>query len=415
MSQFKSLEQWLDYFEYRHQKPIQLGLDRFNRALLSFGLRFEQSLVITVGGTNGKGSTVAALDAIYTAAGYRVGRYTSPHLFRFNERICVAQQEVSDDVLCGVFEMIHACPESLSLTYFEVTTLAALMIFHQERLDVILLEVGMGGRLDATNAIDADLSIITTVDLDHQDWLGETVELIGAEKAGILRPGKPALYADDRPPFSVISKANELNVNLFCLNEAYRFSLTENDFVVSMDEQIFVLPKPRIHPKAAAAAVVATQMLHSRYPVELFHLIAAMQQVKIAGRQQWNIGDITELYDVAHNPQAVALLAQSVARYESRGTVRAVFSALKDKDLPGLIQPMAKLVDVWYPALLSGPRQASEEVLCSAFERVQCHHKKCYNTPVQAFDAARREAKKGDVIVVFGSFLTVSAVLSSQS
>lgn len=415
MSQFKSLEQWLDYFEHRHREPIQLGLDRFNRALLSLGLTFEQSLVITVGGTNGKGSTVSSLDAIYAAAGYRVGRYTSPHLFRFNERICIDQNEVSDEVLCHVFEIIHACPESLSLTYFEVTTLAALMIFYQERLDVILLEVGMGGRLDATNAIDADLSIITTVDLDHQDWLGETVELIGAEKAGILRSGKPAIYADDAPPCSVVSKANDLHVNLLCLNQAYRFSLTEKDFVVSIDEQVFVLPKPRIHPKAAAAAVVASQMLQSRYPVERVHLIAAMQQVRIVARQQWIEGDVTELFDVAHNPQAVALLAQSVARYPSRGTVRAVFSALKDKDLPGLIRPMADLVDVWYPALLSGPRQASEEVLCSAFERVQLHHKKCYNTPVQAFDAARREAKKGDVIVVFGSFLTVSAVLSSQS
>lgn len=414
MSTFSSLKAWLDYFEHRHREQIQLGLDRFQHALAAFELTFERSLVITVGGTNGKGSTVSALDAIYTAAGYRVGRYTSPHLFRFNERICIDAQEVTDTALCEVFERIDARIETQCLTYFEVTTLAALLLFHQENLDIILLEVGMGGRLDATNSIDADLSIITTVDLDHQAWLGQTVELIAAEKAGILRSGRPAIYADDTPPLAIIRQASVLEAPLHCLHEAYQFSVTEKALVISMGSEVFDLPKPAIHPKAAAAAVVASALLQSRYPVSKKALSTAMQRVKILGRQQWIAGKVNQLYDVGHNPQAVALLAESVTRRRVHGKIRAVFSALKDKDLPGLIQPMAELVDAWYPALLSGPRCASEELICSSFELLHLPYKKCYNTPVEAFQAAWAEAEEGDLVVVFGSFLTVSAVLSSQ-
>ncbi len=407
---FVTLNAWLNYFEHRHQEPIQLGLDRFNRVLSCFRLTFHKTLVITVGGTNGKGSTVSALDAIYTAAGYRVGRYTSPHLFRFNERICIAQQEVSDTLLCDIFAMIHQHTESLSLTYFEITTLAALLIFHQANVEVMLLEVGMGGRLDATNAIDADLSIITTVDFDHEAWLGQTREAIGFEKAGILRAGRPAIYADDSPPTSVMINARDLGVDMHYL----QFYLTDDALVIDFKHHVFHLPKPRIQAKAATAAVVASLLLQSKRPVQTQHLIMAMEKVEIAGRQQWIQGNITQLYDVAHNPQAVALLAQSVARYRSRGVVRAVFSALKDKDLPGLIQPMAGFIHAWYPALLSGPRGASKEALRTAFESVQIYNKKWYNAPLQAFDAAWSDAEEDDLIVVFGSFLTVGAVLSSQ-
>lgn len=411
---FKTLSAWLDYFEHRHRDPIQLGLARFQRALSCFSLNFKGRLVITVGGTNGKGSTVMMLDEIYTSAGYRVGRYMSPHLFRFNERICIQQKEVTDAQLCSLFERIHQHPESLSLTYFEVTTLAALLFFEQEDADIILLEVGMGGRLDATNAIDSDLSIVTTVDFDHEAWLGNTIDAIAFEKAGIFRAQKPAIYADVDPSDTILSSSEKTGSALYCLGSAYQYSVTTENLIVVVGKKKWVLPKPSISSKAAASAIFATLLLQDKKPVTLEHYQAAMERVTMTGRQQWITGEITQLYDVSHNPQSVRSLSECLKSTSVHGVVRAVFSALKDKNLPDLIRPMSEIVHTWYPALLTGPRQTPEKVLRSAFENVNIHVEKCYNSPTEAFKAAWRESRKGDLIVVFGSFLTVSAVLSSQ-
>ena len=413
-----TLSAWLDDLESRHAQPIQLGLERVRACALQLGVASKSAaVIITVAGTNGKGSTVAALEAIYCSAGFRVASYTSPHLLVFNERIRIHQMLVSDEVICAAFRTLQACPLSQALTYFERVTLAALLIFKAHALDVILLEVGMGGRLDATNFMDADLSIITTVDFDHQQWLGDTRDAIGYEKAGILRANKPAIYADLHCPDSVITYARENDVPLICLGKDYFIHVTANDtFELQgpLKENLFSLTRPRLNLKAAAAALVATQQLQHVLPVEPLHYVHAMQKVFIQGRQQCLGGRIKTVLDVAHNPQAVALLANFILEQAPSGCVHAVFSGLKDKDLCGLIEPMKQVVDVWYPTLLKGARASSEQLLRAAFSSTKTVFTHCFHDPVAAFQAAMGVAQPGDWVVVYGSFLTVGAVIEAD-
>lgn len=408
-----SLTEWLDYLENRHTQEMQLGLSRIHNMAMSLDLLQFNPLIITVAGTNGKGSTVSTLEAIYTSAGYQVGSYTSPHLLRFNERIRVNQQPIDDTTLCEIFSLIEDKPLATDLTYFEMTTLAALWYFKSLPLDVMILEVGLGGRLDATNIIDADLAIITTVDLDHQQQLGSTKEAIGYEKAGILRKNTPYIYADDHQPKSILKYANELNSNQLI----YTIEATSDCFQLTVESGNTInLPLPNINLKAAAAAVMAALHFSSQLPVSQEQFETAMQTVSILGRQQvcHQTGRPTLLFDVAHNPQAVALLADVVKPYQCKGKVHAVFSGLSDKDLCGLIEPMYPLVDFWYPAVLSSKRAASESLLRSVFNEMNCDVDTCFNHPLEAYEAARSSANPEDLIVVYGSFLTVSAVMSSQ-
>jgi dihydrofolate synthase/folylpolyglutamate synthase len=407
-----TLDDWLYYLENAHQKEIQLGLMRISTVARHLGLLDCDAQIITVAGTNGKGSTVATLEAIYIAAGYNVASYTSPHLMVFNERIRVNQQPITDENLCAAFIAIENARDGVHLTYFEMATLAALWHFKQCMLDVIILEVGIGGRLDATNIIDADIAIITTVDLDHQDYLGHTKDAIGYEKAGILRANKPFIYADNHPPTSVLEKAQLLNTDIYCLGSNYFFNATNDSFQLDMPTGVVIeLPLPRINLKAAAAAIMACACLQATLPVTLIQLAEAMRTVQLFGRQQVVESSITTIFDVAHNPQAVTLLADFIHRYQPKGKVHAVFSGLKDKDLCGLIKPMQPYVDVWYPAVLSGKRAASAELLESVFATQHCPMASCFNDPVSAYHAAVRDAQQGDLIVVYGSFLTVSAIM----
>jgi dihydrofolate synthase/folylpolyglutamate synthase len=405
------LNAWLYLLENRHQDEIQLGLARIKTVANRLDLCRSNACVITIAGTNGKGSTVAVLDAIYNAAGFRVGRFTSPHLLRFNERICVNQVPITDEALCDAFRVIEHARQDVLLTYFEMTTLAALYYFKQYSLDVIILEVGMGGRLDATNIIDAIVAIITTVDLDHQNYLGSTIDAIGYEKAGILRANQPFIYADDNPPASVINKAYELETPLQCLGKQYSYYLKEDRFhVVLADGQCLSLPRPNINLKAAAAAVVVSDILNYRVPVTQEHLIEAMNTVRLSGRQQLVYSNaVTTLFDVAHNPQAVALLAEFLGNYPYTGIVHAVFSGLKDKDLAGLIKPMLEYVDVWYLTTLQSKRAANELMLMDALGTGVLA--KFFCDPAKAYTEAMHKANPGDIIVVYGSFLIVSAVM----
>ncbi len=413
--QAKSLNEWLDLLENRHQQEIQLGLTRIKTVADRMALCDKNSIVITVAGTNGKGSTVAALEAIYLAAGYQVGVYTSPHLLRFNERICINRQPIKDEALCAAFALIEEVRADIHLTYFEMTTLAALYYFRQHALDVVILEVGMGGRLDATNIIDADLAVITTVDLDHQEQLGETVEAIGYEKAGILKPGQQLVYADDYPPASVIARARELNVQMYCLGQDYSYKNTVDELIISgLDGESTRLPCPRINLKAASAAVVASGLLLDKLYVNDSQCSLAMQAVKINGRQQVVQGEVTMVFDVAHNHQAVSLLAEFISGFKPRGKIHAVFSGLKDKDLCGLIRPMRSCVDFWYLATLTGKRAADESRLLADFMTEYGSAAPCYSDPVMASRAAMQHASPGDLIVIYGSFLTVSAVMAAR-
>ncbi len=410
-----NLNQWLNDLENRNNQEIQLGLTRILEVAKKINVHTSGCKVITVAGTNGKGSTVSALEMIYHTAGYRVGTYTSPHLIHFNERIRVNLKPISDDDLCRAFSFIEEARGSVHLTYFEIATLAALLYFKQQSLDVVILEVGLGGRLDATNIIDADLSIITTIDYDHQDYLGDTLESIGYEKAGILRKGKPFIYADHNPPSSIIEVARDLAVPGYFYD--IDFSIEEQgEFWVfnCHGEQIKGLPKPKVQIKSASAAIMSSLLLNQDMPVSKKHLYMAMEKVIISGRLQFHQDSISILYDVAHNVQSARLLAETIKTKEMKGQVHAVFSALKDKDILGLISPLKDCVDRWYPAQLDNKRASSASLLCSIFEDAEIFVEVCYTSPLIAFQAALSQAAAGDLIVVYGSFFTVGHVMAAQ-
>jgi dihydrofolate synthase/folylpolyglutamate synthase len=409
-----SLPEWLYHLENRYAEEIQLGLTRIHTVAKHLNLLNLDATVISVAGTNGKGSTVAALEAIYAAAGYQVASYTSPHLVNFNERIRVNRQPISDEIICTAFTVIEEARGKIHLTYFEMATLAALWHFKQCRLDVIILEVGVGGRLDATNVIDSDIAIITTVDLDHQDYLGDTKDAIGYEKAGILRANKPFIYADTTPPpESVINQAQLLGAPRL----AYSIQCSQDALSITPDglcSESISVPLPKINYKAAAAAIMVSDYLHAILPVSHAHLVGAMKSVSILGRQQLISGIVSTLFDVSHNPQAVTLLADYIKQYPLKGKIRAVFSGLKDKDLHGLIKPMHSSVDFWYPAVLSNKRAASKSLLKTVFQAENCSVVDFFSDPLTAYHAALQDAAPGDLIVVYGSFLTVSAVMAQR-
>lgn len=408
-----TLANWLYCLEHRHQQEVQLRLVNAKNVAERLGVLEVSVPVITVTGTNGKGSTVQALEAIYLAAGYRVGTYTSPHLLRFNERIRINQRPITDEVLCEVFWQIENARGDIVLTYFETATLAALCYFQLSALDLMVLEVGVGGRLDATNIVNADVAVITTVDLDHQAYLGSDKEAIGYEKAGIMRPNGHCVFADDFLPDSVIQHASQLNVDVHAYGQAYTMKVDEDKFQwIRKNKQMVTLPLPQIHPKAAAAALMVSDLLSARLPVEIRHWEQAMQTVNIAGRRQLIRGDVSILYDVAHNPQAIRLLAETIQQHQFKGKVHAVFSALNDKPLVELIHLMSSVVDAWYPTLLPGKRASDETMLMDAFHKNAVYVPICYPDPMVAFHAAKQQARTGDVIVVFGSFLLVSAVMA---
>jgi dihydrofolate synthase/folylpolyglutamate synthase len=410
-----SLNQWLYSLENRNTNEIQLGLSRISEVAHKIKVDKVTCKVITVAGTNGKGSTVSALETIYHTAGYKVGAYTSPHLIQFNERVRVNLKPISDEDLCLAFNCIEEARGLTHLTYFEFTTLAALWYFKKLNLDIIILEVGLGGRLDATNIIDADLSIITTIDYDHQDYLGTTLEAIGYEKAGILRQSRPFIYADIEPPSSILDEASRLNAPGYLFNE--QFSIKEQDKVWGIQFQnleTLELPKPKIQLKSAAAAIVACWVLQKGLPVTNEHLYSAMTRIFIPGRLQLVQGSINVLYDVAHNAQSARLLAQAIHGLKVNGHVRAVFSALKDKDIFGLISPLKDCVDHWYPAQLDTKRASSAEMLCTVLREAEIFVDICYTSPLIAFQQALNQATPGDLVVVYGSFFTVSQILAVQ-
>lgn len=406
-----NLNDWLVLLENRHVNEIQLGLERVQIVASRLNLCHLDACVITVAGTNGKGSTVAMLDAIYRAAGFQVGCYTSPHLLRFNERICVNQVPIADKDLCDAFKIIEQARGDVHLTYFEMTTLAALYYFKQCPLDIVILEVGMGGRLDATNIISATLAVITTIDWDHKEYLGETLEAIGYEKAGILRPNQLFVYADHNPPESIVKKANDLGVKAYYLGKDYSFQVVNNTFdIVFNNQQTLSLPCPLLHLNAAVCAVVVSQLLDFMRPVKPNHVIGAMKTVYLPGRLQEVVSNgITTLFDVAHNSQAVLRLVQWIRSQTHTGRIYAVFSALKDKDLQGLTAPLLEYVAAWYLAPLPSKRAASLSQLLACIGTGSVVN--CCDDPVKAYREVMHKVNTNDIIIVYGSFLTVSAVM----
>lgn len=406
-----NLKEWIDYLENSQQQEIQLGLIRVKNVAETLDLLTPKAKVLSVAGTNGKGSTVATLEAIYHEAGYQVASYTSPHLLTFNERIKINKHPISDRLLCEAFTEIEKGRGKIPLTYFEMTTLAALWCFKQHELDIIILEVGLGGRLDATNIIDSDLAVITTIDLDHQAYLGETKEEIGSEKAGILRVGQFFVYADDNPPVTILNHAKTLNTRAYYYGKDYTYLLSETKIRLNFQGEQIELPKPNLHPNSVIAAVIASILLREELDVSQQDWEGALNTVFLSGRLQIVRKKATLLFDVAHNPQAAIYLAEFIKKFYPTRKVHAVFSALKDKDIPGLIAPLMNAVDFWYPTLLGVKRGAYETQLLDAFRQYNTQVL-CYSNPLEAYQSASRQADEGDLIVVYGSFITVGEVMS---
>ena len=403
----RSLPYWLEYIEQQHPQTIALGLERVLQVLAALKIKFTCP-VISVGGTNGKGSTCAVLEAVLKSAGYRTGLYTSPHLLRYNERVRIAGREAEDAALCGAFAAVEAARGAVPLTYFEFGTLAALVLFSRENLEAVILEVGLGGRLDAVNAVDADCAILTSVGIDHVEFLGNTREDIGREKAGIFRPGRPAVVADPEPPRSVL--ATEAKLLLLGRDFGYRAQGTQWAYWGPCGKRSG-LAHPALRGamqlRNASAALAALDTLRDRLPIAMQDVRRALAEVALPGRFQVLPGRPQVILDVAHNPQAAAVLAANLGESGFSPEVIAVFGMLRDKDIAGVVRAVAPRITRWHLATLPGLRGADSRFLSRIFLELQI------KTPInehgsvaEALAAARSEAGEGDKIVVFGSFLT---------
>ncbi len=422
-----NLADWLTRLESLHPKAIDMGLDRVAQVRDALALRLDCP-VITVGGTNGKGSTCAMLEAILLQAGYKVGLYTSPHLVHFNERARVAGEIVTDEELVAQFAAVEAARGEVSLTYFEFTTLAILRLFAQSGLDAVILEVGLGGRLDAVNVIDADVAIVTSVDIDHTEYLGVTREQIGFEKAGIFRAGRPAICSDPVPPQSLIDHAEAIGADLWLLGRDFNYSGDKQQWNYggrSVRRSALGYPGLRGANQLlnACAALAALEALRDRLPLGAQEVRSGLAMVELPGRFQVLPGRPTVVLDVAHNPHAAAALAQNLGNMGFHPYTYAVFGAMADKDIDGIIAHMKPLVDHWCVTDLPLPRAASAADIAARLseagvdggsEKDAERSISTYASPAEAYANARSRAGENDRIAVFGSFLTVAGVIAAR-
>ena len=411
------LEAWLDWLEHGNGRGIELGLERCHKVADKLGLGRPAPVVVTVAGTNGKGSSVAMLEAIWRAAGYRVGAYTSPHLLRFNERIRISGAAVADERICAAFAAVEARREAVRLTYFEYATLAALQIFAASDLDVVILEVGLGGRLDAVNIVDADLALITAIDLDHEQWLGSTREQIAVEKAGIMRHGRPAVCSDRAIPASLLDIAREKGAECFVLGADFAFQIDASDWTWwSGDQVLEKLPLPALdgmHQMRNAAGVLkAVVALETRLPVVHDAIRAGLEGVGLSARFQRIPGAVEHIVDVAHNPQAARVFADMLPPPGPDSRTFAVVGMLKTKNHREFLRPLLDRVDTWLFADLGAANAAPAQVLAEQLRQLDRRASAtCHASPGEAHTAALAGARPGDRILVLGSFLTAAGII----
>ncbi|MEP6483019.1 MAG: bifunctional tetrahydrofolate synthase/dihydrofolate synthase [Rudaea sp.] len=416
----RSLADWLEYQQRIHPRDIELGLDRVREVWNRMGAPAPAATVITVGGTNGKGSTVAFLESILIASGCRVGSFTSPHLLRYNERIRVFGKDADDASLVAAFERIESARAEIPLTYFEFGTLAALWIFAQSRLDVAVLEVGLGGRLDAVNIIDADAAIVTTVDLDHQDWLGRDVDTIGREKAGIFRQGRPAIIGTSEPPSGLIDEAERIGADLIRRDVDFRTRALADSWVWETDALSLELPLPALAASAqvgnAASAIAALHCLRQRIAWNPDAISSGVRDATIAARlQRFTRPACADLIvDVGHNPQAARMLARYLSDRRIAGKTIAVFGALSDKDVGGIVASLHEHVARWIVGGLDTqtPRGLRVEDLRDRMHGIDTQVIDTYLDIDNALDAALEQSGEGDRIIAFGSFFVAACALT---
>ena len=422
MEQLKTLEDWLAYCERLHPITIDMGLERVRVVAGRMGLKFDCP-VITVAGTNGKGSTCAMLEAILMEAGYRTGVYTSPHLVNFEERCRIRGDIVSASELVACFARVERArsqnDDEISLTYFEFSTLAILQLLADAALDVVILEVGLGGRLDAVNIIDTDCAVITSIDLDHTELLGHDRESIGFEKAGIIRAGKPAVISDPVPPQSIIDHAEKLGADLWRFGQDFNFSGDKQQWGwAGRGRRYAGLAYPALRGANqlvnAAGVLAALTALRDRLPITAQAVRVGLSMVELPGRFQIIPGQPTLVLDVAHNAHAVAALTENLDAMGYYGCTHAVFGAMAEKDLAPMFARVGPLIDKWYFTDLPTARAATGEALRAKWQAGNARMDataNAYKSPGDALNAAVAAAKPTDRIVVFGSFYTVGGIL----
>ena len=419
MSQSKdTLNEWLDYILASHpENVIELGLTRMKTMIARLGIAFDCP-VITVAGTNGKGSTCAMLESIYRAAGYRTAMHTSPHMLRFNERAQIDGKIVEDAPLVEAFKEVEAARDGLPLTYFEFTALGILKVFQKAKPDVVILEIGLGGRLDAINALDSTAAIVTTVGIDHEAFLGNTRDAIGWEKAHIYRKGRPAICADPNPPVKLIEYAKALGCKPTLAGVDFKIEETSQDEMhFQMQSFDWKLPKPalrghnQVDNAAGVLAVIASLM--DKLPVQECAIKEGLQTVRVNARFEKVAQNPQTILDVGHNPHAARVLAQNVRDLKTAGRTIAVFGMLADKDMLDVVKIMSPVIDEWFITGLPGPRGADSQTLYRVMLEAGVEVDKIHvcDGVDQALNSARQAAAIADTIIIFGSFVTVTAAL----
>lgn len=415
----RSLGEWLAYLEQLHPTAIDMGLERSQKVLARLALGKLAPRVVTVTGTNGKGSTCAFVASLLRAQGLKVGVYSSPHLLRYNERVLIDGQEASDERLCAAFAAVEAARGDISLTYFEMGTLAAFWLFYQSRLDAVVLEVGLGGRLDTVNVVDADLALVTSIGVDHVDYLGDTREQVAFEKAGIFRQGKPALCGDLDPPQPLLDKAAELAAPLFLRGRDFDLAGADGHWswrgTAATGETVALPDLPLLDLPMENAALALQAYLLMGLPWDAGQIRQALLDTRITGRLDrrllsWQGRSVELLLDVGHNPHAAEYLARRLAARPLKGRRLAVFGLLADKDLDGVVAPLQGLVDDWAVAPLDTPRSRPAAELVAALTNLGAAVKS-YASVDAALEGQCAQATADDQILLFGSFFCVAQAL----
>ncbi len=416
-----NLAEWLDFISLQHSSEIELGLDRLKQVAGRVGLKPFPCPSITVAGTNGKGSSITTLERLYLSAGYKTACYTSPHLTVFNERIRINGDFVSDDDLCRAFAKINSSRKDVPLTYFEFATLAALYLFQQGEFDILLLEVGLGGRLDATNLFPADIALITSISIDHVGWLGDNREDIGREKAGIIHEGRTVVVSDPEPPKSLLSIAGEKAGNIFLLNREFQYQIHKDRWSWQYDEEgLPDIPLPALVGDAQfnnlAGVLMCVRVLQQSLPIADQLIVSTLPEIRINGRFQVIDARPGIILDVSHNPASMALLSDNLEAMPVAGKTHAVVAMLKDKDIYRSLQNIHSSIDSWYVAGLRAARGESAEKLKAVLQKIDS------NSDVHSFESielawkgACSMADEEDQVVVFGSFHTVGGIISHLS
>jgi len=413
---FDTLQDWLNWQETLHPEEIELGLERVQHVWEQLCPMPDLPGIITIAGTNGKGSCAMMLESIYHHAGYRTGSYTSPHLLKYNERIRLQCQPVDDQQLCHAFEAVDQARAETSLTYFEFGTLAALFCFMQSGLDVIILETGLGGRLDAVNIINSDVALLTSVALDHQDWLGDDRETIGYEKAGIFRAGKPAVCAENNPPQSVLDYADSIGALCLRQEKDFGYQIQEHAWLWHGQQQTrTALPMPALRGDVqlqnASAVLAVIEALDEGLPVQQAAVRQGLLDLELPGRFQVIAGDIPLILDVAHNPAAVDELVKSLNTYRCQGQIHLVLGMLKDKDVGGVIERLSPLVSSCYLVPVTAARGLDVMELARIAESHGMQYCQTCSSISQGIQEALAHARPGDSVLITGSFYTVAAAL----